>query len=56
MWGTGADTEAKYLSSARRSRSSAWKRVEFKTDAKNDRAARRWPRFPPSSRNSTAST
>ena len=38
MWGTGANTEAKYLLLRQAFEELGMKRVEFKTDAKNDRA------------------
>jgi len=38
MWGTGANTEAKYLLLRHAFEELGMKRVEFKTDAKNERA------------------
>ena len=38
MWGTGANTEAKYLLLRHAFEELGMQRVEFKTDAKNDRA------------------
>ena len=45
-WGTGANVEAKYLLLRHAFEELGCRRVEFKTDALNERAARRWPRCP----------
>jgi RimJ/RimL family protein N-acetyltransferase len=55
-WGTGANTEAKYLLMQHAFEDEGYLRVEFKTDATNDRAWQRWRRCRRRSRASSAST
>ena len=55
-WGTGANVEAKYLMLRRAFEEARLPRVEFKTEAANDRSRAALAALPRSSRESTAST
>ena len=55
-WGTGANTEAKYLLLRHAFEDEGYLRVEFKTDATNERRGRLSPRSRPSSKACSAST
>ena len=55
-WGTGANAEAKLLLMEHAFEDEGFLRVEFKTDAKNERARAALAALPPSSRASSAST
>ena len=55
-WGTGTNIEAKYLLLRHAFETLGCLRVEFKTDANNERARAALAAIPPSSRGSTGST
>jgi RimJ/RimL family protein N-acetyltransferase len=55
VWGTGANVEAKLLMLEHAFTELGCVRVEFKTDARNERSRAALPASPPSSRGSSAS-